>query len=80
MKGKVLGLVKGYTGNKPKIKKSFFGMNKDEKEALLKEAADEAIAEAHAGGRPTIHGDAKGVYALYPDGHKEYIKRYDPQE
>lgn len=58
------------------IKKSFFTMTKDEKEALLKEAAEEAIAEAHAAGRPTTHGDEKGVYRLYPDGHKEYIKRY----
>jgi hypothetical protein len=65
------------------IKKPFFAMSKDEKEALLKEAADEAIAEAHAAGRPSTHGDEKGVYRLYPDGHKEYIRRYaknDSQE
>ncbi len=65
------------------IKKSFFAMSGDEIEALLKEAAAEAIAEAHAAGRPTTHGDEKGVYRLHPDGHKEYIKRYvenDAQE
>jgi hypothetical protein len=57
-------------------KKSFFTMTKDEKEALLKEAADEAIAEAHAAGHPTTHGDEKGIYRLYPDGHRKYVKWY----
>ncbi|MGD0237475.1 MAG: hypothetical protein ABSC55_23465 [Syntrophorhabdales bacterium] len=69
--------------SKPKIKKSFFDMSGKEMEALLKEAAAEAIAKTHAAGLPTTHGDEKGVYRLYPDGHKEYTKRYtkyDPQE
>ena len=57
-------------------KKSFRSMTKEEKQALLKEAAQEAIAEVHAAGLPTAHGDDKGVYLLYPDGHREYIKRH----
>ena len=80
---KDLEFMKSNTDNKLRISKSFFAMSKDEKEALLGEAAAEAIAEAHAAGHSTTHGDEKGVYRLYPDGHKEYIKRYtknDSQE
>ena len=73
---KAPGRVKSRTGNKPKIKKPFLGLTKDEKEALLKEAAGEAIAEVHAAGFPTTHGDDKGVYLLYPDGRRHYIERY----
>jgi hypothetical protein len=83
MERKVLGLVKRHRGNKQKTKRSFFGMSRHEEEALLKEAADEAIAKTHAAGLPTTHGDEKGVYRLYPDGRKEYIKwytKYDPPE
>ena len=76
MERRAPGRVKSRTGNKPKIKKPFLGLTKDEKEALLKEATEEAIAETHAAGYPTAHGDERGVYLLYPDGHREYIKRY----
>jgi len=48
----------------------------EEKEAVVQEATRKAIAETHAAGRPSTHGDEKGVYQLYPDGHKEYIKLY----
>ncbi|MBP2643976.1 MAG: hypothetical protein H6Q67_1863 [Firmicutes bacterium] len=44
-----------------------------ELEQALKNMGKNAIAEAHAKGNPTAHGDAKGTYLLYPDGHKEYI-------
>ena len=69
--------MKRHKDRKPEIKKSFFDMSGKEMEALLKEAAAEAIAEIHAAGLPTTHGDEKGVYRLYPDGRKEYIKRYE---
>ena len=42
----------------------------------LRQAAKEGIAEVHAAGYPTTHGDDKGVFNLYPDGHREYIKLY----
>ena len=56
--------------------KDFFEMNKEEKETLFAQATREAIKRAHAAGRHTTHGDDKGVYQLYPDGHKVYIKKY----
>lgn len=57
--------------------KSFVDLTGKEKERLFQEAVREEIAEHHAAGRPTTHGDGKGVYRLYPDGRKEYIKLYD---
>lgn len=56
------------------IKKTFQNMTKEEKEALFAEAAKIAISETHAQGRPSFHGDDKGMYYLYPDGKKEYIE------
>lgn len=41
---------------------------------VFKDAAKKAIAETHKAGRPSVHGDEKGIYNLYPDGRKEYIK------
>jgi len=55
----------------------FFAMGRKEKEAFFGEATKAAIAGAHAGGRYTAHGDEKGVYRLYPDGHKEYLDARD---
>ena len=37
------------------------------------EATRKAIAETHAAGRPSCHGDNKGVYNLYPDGTKNIL-------
>lgn len=71
MRQKLLKLMREYTE-----KKDFFVMNKNEQEAYLARATDKAIADTHEGGRPSVHGDEKGVYELYPDGHKEYIKTY----
>lgn len=51
----------------------FITMGKDEIEALYGEATGEAIASTHAQGFPTTHADDRGIYRLYPDGHKEYI-------
>ena len=56
--------------------KSFF----DTVEKAFKEAAKEAIAETHAAGYPTTHGDDKGVYRLYPNGEKKYIKLYEEEK
>ena len=44
---------------------------------IFGEATRKAIAETHAAGRPSCHGDNKGVYNLYPDGTKKYIKLYE---
>jgi len=60
--------------------KQIWEMTMEEKEAVAQEAARKAIAETHAAGRPSTHGDEKGVYQLYPDGHKEYIKLYGEEE
>ncbi|MGB9131361.1 MAG: hypothetical protein WCB90_01950 [Methanosarcina sp.] len=55
-------------------------MSTEEKEAVAREAVRKAIADTHAAGRPSTHGDKKGVYQLYPDGRKEYIKLYGEEE
>ncbi|RPJ74617.1 MAG: hypothetical protein EHM20_10310 [Alphaproteobacteria bacterium] len=60
--------------------KQIWEMTMEEKEAVVQEATRKAIAETHAAGRPSTHGDEKGVYQLYPDGHKEYIKLYGEEE
>lgn len=61
----------------PSPPKGYWDLTKEEKEAVFAEATKKAIAETHATGRPSTHGDDKGVYHLYPDGRKKYIKRYD---
>jgi hypothetical protein len=50
------------------------------KEAILGKATKAEIARHRAAGRPTGHGDEKGVYKLYPDGRKVYTKRYHEKE
>lgn len=62
---------------KTKKKTNFSELSREEKEALLGEATKEAISDAHSRGCYTTHGDEKGVYHLYPDGHKEYINPED---
>ena len=51
----------------------FIELPKEEKEKIFGEATRKAIAETHAAGRPSCHGDNLGVYNLYPDGTKKYI-------
>ena len=48
-------------------------------DAIVKAAATAAIARTHAAGRPTTHADNKGIYRLYPDGHKIYIELYEQE-
>lgn len=52
----------------------------DNMDNILKEAAKKAIAETHAAGRASTHGDSQGIYHLYPGGKKEYIKLYGDDE
>lgn len=61
-------------------KKITFDTSKEEQEAILKKVVAKEIAETHALGMPTTHGDDKGVYYLHPDGRKEYIKLYGFQK
>jgi hypothetical protein len=56
----------------------FINMEKAEIEALYSQGTEAAILEAHAAGLPTTHIDEKGIYDLYPDGHKEYIEEERP--
>ncbi len=79
MRAKLLGLIASYNEEKNTRKtvndfKKFLEMPKKEREAMLSEATHKAIAETHALGIPTTHGDGKGVYRLYPYGQKEYIE------
>lgn len=58
-------------------KKRISEMNKEEQEAFFGQATRAIVDKAHAKGRYTTHGDEKGVYRLYPDGHKEYLDAKD---
>ena len=49
-------------------------LTKEERETILAEAVEKEIADTHALGLPTTHGDCDGVYDLYPDGRKVYTK------
>ena len=60
--------------------KKIWEMTVEEKAMLARDATQSAIAHSHALGLPTTHGDQKGVYLLYPDGHKEYVKEYKAKE
>lgn len=62
------------------MKEDIFDMDKEEQEAYLAKATHNAIAETHASGRPSAHGDEKGVYELYPEGRRKYIKMYEDQK
>ena len=55
----------------------FIELPKEEQEKIFGEATRKAITETHAAGRPSCHGDNLGVYNLYPDGTKKYIKLYE---
>jgi hypothetical protein len=55
---------------------SLLEMTKEQKEARAGKATRAAVARSHALGHPTAHADEKGVYKLYPDGHREYVKLY----
>jgi hypothetical protein len=74
MRSKVLQLIRDYTETG-----DFLDMNRTEVEDLYAKAAGDAIAEHHRAGRYTTHGDEKGMYRLYPDGAKEYVKLYKGQ-
>jgi hypothetical protein len=55
-------------------------MTREQKEARASKAVRAAVARSHALGHPTAHADEKGIYNLYPDGHKEYVKLYSAPE
>ena len=85
MRAKLLTLILAYNEEKKNREshrqiKQFLEMPKEEREAMLSEATHKAIAETHALGFPTTHGDDKGVYRLHPDGHKEYIESYEKKK
>jgi hypothetical protein len=60
--------------------RNFFDLDKGEKEAYFAQATRNAIARIHEAGLPTIHGDERGIYELYPDGHKVYVEDYDQED
>lgn len=51
-------------------KKGFFDLTTEELTASFEEAVTEAIAETHALGLPTTHGDGENIFKIYPDGRK----------
>jgi hypothetical protein len=77
MRAKLLELVESYNEKKSKKEtastfREFLETPKEKREAMLAEAAHKSIAETHALGLPSSQSDDKGIYRLYPDGHKEY--------
>jgi hypothetical protein len=81
MRAKLLKLMQTYIEEERKKEahnqiKNFLKLSKEELEKMAGQATRKAIKETHALGLPTTHGDDKGVYRLYPDGHKEYIEAY----
>ncbi|MEI6155063.1 MAG: hypothetical protein WCQ90_13360 [Deltaproteobacteria bacterium] len=79
MRAKLLKLMQSYNEEKNNKEshrqiKRFLEMPKEELEKLAGQATGKAVKETHALGLPTTHGDDKGVYRLYPDGHREYIE------
>ena len=57
---------------KPKTGKNLWDMNKEEMETAFAETTRQAQQELHAKGSPYIIGDAKGTYAVYPDGRRVF--------
>lgn len=55
--------------------KNFIDLTTEEITASFTEAVTEAIAETHALGLPTTHGDGENIFRIYPDGHKEIIEK-----
>lgn len=51
-----------------------------ETEAILKEHVRKLTESIHNSGRPVRRGDHLGVYDLYKDGTKEYVKKYDNEK
>ncbi|MGR6904581.1 hypothetical protein [Lysinibacillus sp. BSL11] len=49
---------------------------KDEAECILRQSAKKDIEKIHNLGLPIRTVDELGVYDLYPDGRKEYVKLY----
>lgn len=66
--------------NKKMTIDEYFDLPKEEKEKIFARATKAAIAEAHALGLATTHGDGKGIYKLYPDGRREYTRLYTKEE
>lgn len=48
----------------------------DEAESILRQSAKKAIEKTHKLGFPVRTADELGVYDLFPDGRKEYVKLY----
>ena len=55
-------------------------MTREQKEARAGKADEGRHRNEPCPGHPTAHADEKGIYNLYPDGHKEYVKLYSDPE
>jgi hypothetical protein len=53
--------------------KSIWDMTKDDMENAFSKATKQAQQELHSRGSPYIIGDAKGTYAVYPDGKRVFM-------
>jgi len=73
---RVCGKTENYELVETTDRRDYWEMTAQQKEAMLAEPVEREIARHHAAGRPTCHGDDKGVFWLYPDGSKEYFKLY----
>ncbi|GHV40861.1 hypothetical protein FACS1894187_22150 [Synergistales bacterium] len=53
-------------------KKSFMDSTPEEMEERLAKTTQRARDNLHANGLPYVIGDDKGVYEVYPDGHRVF--------
>ncbi|AYV72916.1 hypothetical protein M1D49_00360 [Bacillus sp. PK3-056] len=58
------------------MKKIHMNTPKDEAECILRQSTKKDIEKFHKLGLPVRTVDELGVYDLYPDGRKEYVKLY----
>jgi hypothetical protein len=52
--------------------KNIWDMTKEDMETAFAQATRQAQQDLHSKGSPYIIGDAKGTYAVYPDGKKVF--------
>ncbi|MBN2223708.1 MAG: hypothetical protein JW765_03440 [Deltaproteobacteria bacterium] len=73
MRAKLLEMINQVITAEAAGRKDFLAMGREERTAIYAEGIRAEVAGHHTAGRYTTHGDDKGIYRLYPDGHREYI-------
>lgn len=56
--------------------KGFCDLEPEELQRSFEKAAQDGISQLHSKGIPAVLADENGIYELYPDGEKKYLKLY----